>query len=155
MTVTVLDPADNVYAFILTDFATMGGQVWAEIPSTAPEAPNYLAMTDWCLEAAEYVDDPDGSYIYAYGYDPYDWEDTSRYLFTIDPESFEIVDAINTGMDLFVYDMSYDYSTGTMYALASYNNDGGADLYMVDLNTGKMILAAAMDKFFMGQGRCT
>ena len=150
MTVTVLDPADNVYAFILTDFATMGGQIWEEIPSTAPEAPNYLAMTDWCLEAAEYVDDPDGSYIYAYGYDPYNWEDTSRYLFTIDPESFEIIETVNTGMDLFVYDMSYDYSTGTMYALASYNNDGGADLYMVDLNTGKMILAAAMDKFFMG-----
>ena len=150
MTVTVMASADNIYAFILTDFASMGGQIWAEIPDTAPEEPNYLSMTDWCLEAAEYVADPDGSYIYAYGYDPYDWEDTSRYLFTIDPESFEIIDAINTGMDLFVYDMSYDYSTGTMYALASYNNDGGADLYMVDLNTGKMILAAAMDKFFMG-----
>jgi outer membrane protein assembly factor BamB len=45
--------------------------------------------------------------------------------------------------------MSFDYSTGIMYAIASYNNDGGGDLYMVDLNTGKMILSAAMDKFFM------
>ena len=150
MTVKVMASADNIYAFILTDFATMGGQIWAEIPDTAPEEPNYLTMTDWCLEAAEYVADPDGSYIYAYGYDPYDWEDTSRYLFTIDPESFEIIETVNTGMDLFIYDMSYDYSTGTMYALASYNNDGGADLYMVDLNTGKLILAHAMDKFFMG-----
>ena len=150
MTVKVMASADNLYAYILTDFATMGGQIWAEIPDTAPEAPNYLTMTDWCLEAAEYVSDPDGSYIYAYGYDPYDWEDTSRYLFTIDPESFEIIETVNTGMDLFIYDMSYDYTTGTMYALASYNNDGGADLYMVDLNTGKLILAHAMDKFFMG-----
>ena len=145
MTVTVMESADNLYAFILSDFATMGGQVWAEIFDTAPEVPEYLSMTDWCLEAAEYYD----GYIYAYGYDPYSWEDTSRYLFTIDPETFEIVDMINTGMDLFVYDMSFDYSTGTMYAMASYNNDGGADLYMVDLNTGKMILAATMDKFFM------
>ena len=145
MTVTVMESADNLYAFILTDFATMGGQVWAEIYDTAPEMPNYLSMTDWCLEAAEYYN----GYIYAYGYDPYSWEDTSRYLFTIDPETFEIVEMVNTGMDLFVYDMSFDYSTGTMYAMASYNNDGGADLYMVDLNTGKMILAATMDKFFM------
>ena len=145
MTVTVMEAGDNIYAFILTDFATMGGLVWAEIPDTAPEMPNYLAATDWTLEAAEYVD----GYIYAYGYDSYSWEDTSRYLFTIDPETFEIVNMINTGMDLFVYDMSYDYSTGTMYALASYNNDGGADLYMVDLNTGKLILSATMDKFFM------
>ena len=145
MAVSVMESADNIFAYILTDFATMGGQVWAEIPDTAPEMPNYLVATDWCLEAAEYVD----GYIYAYGYDPYNWEDTSRYLFTIDPETFEIVDMINTGMDLFVYDMSFDYSTGIMYAIASYNNDGGGDLYMVDLNTGKMILSAAMDKFFM------
>ncbi len=150
MTVTVMESADNLYAYILTDFATMAGQVWAEVPDTAPETPNYLAMTDWCLEAAEYVNDPDGSYIYAYGYDPYSWEDTSRYLFTIDPETFEIVEMVNTGMDLFVYDMSYDYATGTMYALASYNNDGGADLYMVDLKSGKLIMTAMLDKFFMG-----
>ena len=147
MTVTVMESADNLYAFVLTDFATMGGLAWAEVPDTAPEAPNYLSATDWTIEAAEYVD-ADGV-IYAYGYDSYSWEDTSRYLFTIDPETFEIVDAVNTGMELFVYDMSYDYATGTMYALASYNNDGGADLYMVDLNSGKLVLAATLDKFFL------
>jgi hypothetical protein len=103
-------------------------------------------MTDWTIEAAEYVDGK----IYAYGYDSYSWEDTSRYLFTIDPETFEIEKTVNTGMELFVYDMSYDYSTGTMYALASYNNDGGADLYMVDLKSGKLIMTAMLDKFFMG-----
>ena len=145
MTVTVMESADNIFAYILTDFATMGGQVWAEIYDTAPEYPGYLVMTDWCLEAAEYYDGK----IYAYGYDPYSWEDTSRYLFVINPETFEIEQMINTGMDLFVYDMSFDYSTGTMYAMASYNNDGGADLYMADLTTGKLILAATMDKFFM------
>ena len=145
MTVTVMASADNLYAFILTDFATMGGLAWAEVPDTAPEAPNYLAMTDWIIEAAEYVDGK----IYAYGYNSYSYEDTSRYLFTIDPETFEIVNTVNTGMELFVYDMSYDYATGTMYALASYNNDGGADLYMVDLNSGKLILSSIMDKFFM------
>ena len=145
MTVTVMESADNLYAFILTDFATMGGLAWAQVPDTAPEAPEYLAATDWTIEAAEYVD----GYIYAYGYDSYSWEDTSRYLFTIDPETFEIIDAVNTGMELFVYDMSYDYATGTMYALASYNNDGGADLYMVDLKSGKLILASTLDKFFL------
>ena len=145
MTVTVMASGDNIYAFILSDFATMGGNAWAEVFDTAPETPNYLMGTDWTIEAAEYVD----GYIYAYGYDAYSWEDTSRYLFTIDPETFEIVETVNSGMELFVYDMSYDYSTGTMYALASYNNDGGADLYMVDLNTGKLILASTMDKFFM------
>ena len=145
MTVTVMASADNLYAYILTDFATMNGQVWAEIPDTAPETPNYLAGTEWTIEAAEYYD----GYIYAYGYDPYNWEDTSRYLFTFDPETFEIVEMVNTGMELFVYDMSYDYSTGTMYALGSYNNDGGADLYMVDLKSGKLILSALLDKFFM------
>ena len=145
MAVTVLDSADNIYAFILTDFATYNGNVWAEIYDSAPETPNYLMGTEWTIEAAEYYD----GYIYAYGYDSYSWEDTSRYLFTIDPETFEIVETVNSGMDLFVYDMSYDYTTGTMYALASYNNDGGADLYMVDMNTGKLILAHTMDKFFL------
>ena len=145
MTVSVMASADNLYAFILTDFATMGGLAWAEVPDTAPETPEYLAMTDWTIEAAEYCD----GYIYAYGYDSYSWEDTSRYLFTIDPETFEIVKTVNTGMELFVYDMSYDYATGTMYALASYNNDGGADLYMVDLKSGKLILSSVLDKFFM------
>ena len=145
MTVTVMESADNIYSFILTDFATMGGNVWAEVLDTAPETPNYLAATDWTIEAAEYYD----GYVYAYGYDAYDWEDTSRYLFTIDPETFEIVNTVNTGMDLFIYDMSFDYSTGTMYALASYNNDGGADLYMVDLKSGKLVLVAQLDKFFL------
>ncbi len=145
MTVTVMESADNIYAFVMTDFGTMGGDAWAKVPDTDPENPEYLMGSDWTIEAAEYVD----GYIYAYGYDPYNWQDTSRYLFTIDPETFEIVETVNTGMELFVYDMSYDYSTGTMYALASYNNDGGADLYMVDLNSGKLILTHTMDKFFM------
>ena len=145
MTVKVMASADNIYAFIMTDFATMGGLAWAEIADTDPQYPEYLAMTDWTIEAAEYYD----GYIYAYGYDSYSWEDTSRYLFKIDPETFEIVSTVNSGMELFVYDMSFDYSTGTMYALASYNNDGGADLYMVDMNTGKLILSSTMDKFFM------
>ena len=148
MTVRVMDSADNLYAFILTDVATMGGLAWAEVSDTAPEAPNYLAPCDWTIEAAEYV--AKTNKIYAYGYDAESWEDTSRYLFTIDPETFEIESMVNTGMDLFVYDMSYDYATGMMYAMASYNNDGGADLYMVDLRTGRMILAHTMDKFFMG-----
>ena len=145
MTVTVMQSADNIYSFILTDFATMNGLVWAEVFDTAPEAPEYLMGTEWTIEAAEYYD----GYVYAYGYDSYSWEDTSRYLVTIDPETFEIVNVVNTGMELFVYDMSFDYATGTMYAMASYNNDGGADLYMVDLNTGKLILSSVMDKFFM------
>ena len=145
MAVSVMESADNLYAYILTDFATMNGQVWAEIPDTTPETPNYLAATEFTIEAAEYYD----GVIYAYGYDPDNWEDTNRYLFKINPETFEIEEAVNTGMELFVYDMSYDYSTGTMYALASYNNDGGADLYMVDLATGKLILSSVMDKFFM------
>ena len=145
MRVTVKASADNIFAFVLTDLATMNGQVWAEVYDVSPETPEYLMGTEWTIEAAEYFD----GCIYAYGYDSYDWEDTSRYLFTIDPETFEILSAVNSGMELFVYDMSYDYTTGTMYALASYNNDGGADLYVVDLKTGKMILAHTMDKFFM------
>ena len=145
MTVTVMDSADNLYSFILTDFATMNGQVWAEVFDTDPENPNYLIGTEWVIEAAEYV----GGKIYAYGYNAYSYEDTNRYMFTIDPETFEIEKTVNTGMELFVYDMSYDYATGTMYALASYNNDGGADLYMVDLNSGKLILASTLDKFFL------
>ena len=148
MAVSVMASADNLYAFILTDIATMGGLAWAEVSDTAPEEPTYLAPCDWTIEAAEYV--AKTNKIYAYGYDAESWEDTSRYLFTIDPETFEIENVVNTGMDLFVYDMSYDYSTGMMYAMASYNNDGGADLYMVDLRTGRMILAHTMDKFFMG-----
>ena len=57
------------------------------------------------------------------------------YAFTINPSNFTF--KIVREMDILVRAMSFDYTTGTMYALASSETvDGG--LYQVDLNTMEM-----------------
>ena len=142
--VTVKESAGPVYGYVLTDIATYGGLVWAAIYDTDPGMPEYLAGSMYTIYSQEYVD----GYVYAYGFDGGDWEANWQFM-TIDPETFEIVDMKDLGEGFsFVYDITYDYTTGTMYALAG-PDDSSTDLYMVNMNTGALIPVMQTEPFFM------
>jgi hypothetical protein len=143
-TVTVKSAAGNIYGFVLTDLASYGGLVWAQIPDTDPNYPEYLAATNYTIYSEEYVDGA----IYAYGFDGDDWEANWQFM-TIDPESFEIVDMKDLGEGFpFVYDITYDYITGTMYAVAGHD-ETSADLFMVNMASGALIPVMETEPFFM------
>ena len=143
-TVTVKPAAGNIFGFVLTDIATYAGLVWAQIPDTDPNYPNYLGMTDYTIYSEEYVD----GVIYAYGFDGNDWEANWQFM-TIDPETFEIVDMKDLGEGFpFVYDITFDYVTGTMYALAG-PDDTSTDLYIVNMANGALIPVLETEPFFM------
>ena len=87
-------------------------------------------------------------YVYAYGFDGNDWEANWQFM-TIDPATYEIVDMKDLGEGFpFVYDITYDYTTGTMYALAG-PDDTATDLYKVNMNTGALIPVMQTEPFFM------
>lgn len=143
-TVTVKSAAGNIYGFVLTDLASYGGLVWAQIPDADPSYPEYLAATNYTIYSEEYVD----GVIYAYGFDGDDWEANWQFM-TIDPESFEIVDMKDLGEGFpFVYDITYDYTTGTMYAVAGHD-DSSTDLFMVNMANGALIPVMETEPFFM------
>ena len=142
--VTVKESAGAIYGYVLTDIATYGGLVWASIYDVDPSMPEYLAGSMYTIYSQEYVD----GYVYAYGFDGNDWEANWQFM-TIDPETFEIVDMKDLGEGFpFVYDITYDYTTGTMYALAG-PDDSSTDLYMVNMNTGALIPVMQTEPFFM------
>ena len=143
-TVTVLQGADDLYGHLMTDVATYGGQTWLRLYPTDPSNPDYLEFTDYILYAEEYYDGK----LYAYGYDPNDWSGSWQY-FVMDPDSREILE--QKSMDdafPFVYDMTYDYTTSTMYCVAGAGSDD-SDLYAIDMETGELILLMTTDEFFM------
>ena len=142
--VTVKESAGSVYGYVLTDMATYGGLVWASISDADPTMPEYLAGSIYTIYAQEYVD----GFVYAYGFNGDDWESNWQFM-TIDPETFDIVDMKDLGEGFpFVYDITYDYTTGTMYALAG-PDDSSTDLYMVNMNTGALIPVMQTEPFFM------
>ena len=143
-TVTVMEGADDVYGMILTDLASMAGQYWARLYTQLPSDPDVLESTSYVIYAEEYYNGK----LYAYGYDPNDWEGNWQ-LFIMDPVSHAIEDqiAMDEGFP-FVYDMTYDYATSTMYAVAG-ASDNASDLYVVNMETGELILLMETEQFLM------
>lgn len=142
--VAVKESSDNVFGYIAQDLATSGGYVWAQIPVENPSAPGYLAEMPYMVYAEEYLDGK----IYAYGYDDMDWE-ANFHFFVVDAATYEIETMTDLGDGFpFVYDMTYDYTTGTMYAVAGFN-DSSSDLYMVNMETGKLVPLMSTEPFFM------
>ena len=146
--VSVKRATDNIYGFLLSDLVSYDGLYWAEIQDEATDT--YL-FTDYVfcqgaymtLYAAEYVD----GLIYAYGYNGDDWNANFQFM-TIDPTTWSVLSAVDMGDEFpFVYDMAFDYTTGTMYALAG--SVSATALYIVNLNNGKLIEAATFDLMFM------
>lgn len=101
--------------------------------------------TAFFMYSAEYVD-PSGC-IYGYGYDPNTWDANFHFL-TFNPENMGGLSAIDMGPEFpFVYDLAFDYTSGTMYALAGTSTV--VALYTVDLQTGKLIKACNLDEMYL------
>ena len=147
--VTVKEATGDLYAFLLSDLASMDGYYWVNLQDSNPrdyEGVEYVFCNGkyMILYAAEYVD----GYIYAYGYDYNDWNANFHYM-VIDATTWSVVWAKDMGDNFgFVYDMAFDYTTGTMYALCG-PSDSASDLYYVDLQTGELIGCMATDPMFM------
>ena len=143
--VTVIEAADNLYGHVLTDLATYNGYYWARLYPMLTSSPDMLGVTDHIMYAEEYVDGK----LYAFGYDPNIWEGASWSLFIMDPITQSIEQKILMDESFpFVYDMTYDYNTSTMFAVAG-PSENDADLYIVDMETGKLTLFMETAEFFM------
>ena len=144
-TVVVKGSSDNIFGFIVAEVGSGNGQAWAEISAVDPTNDTQpIVACPYVIYSQEYLNGK----LYAYGYDPTDMGANFHFM-TINPETFEIDSAVDMGDDFpFVFDMSYDYASGTMYAVAGYNSDS-SDLYMVDTATGELILLMETEPFFM------
>ena len=142
--VSVIQGADNIYGHILSDMLYGGVSNWAELYPYDTTHPGYTEYFEYILFAEEYVDGK----IYGYGYDPDDWTGNWQY-FTFDPNNYEILNQLDMGESFpFIYDMTYDYVTGNMYCVAGYSEEE-MNLYMADINTGKLVLLKHTEQNFM------
>ena len=145
--VTVLQGADNIYGHLMGDLGNSAAQYWMNIIAEDTTNPNYLAYTDWTIFAEEHVDGK----IYAYGYDSMDWEGNWQYM-VIDAATFEILEQTDMGESFpYVYDMTYDYATGTMYAVAG-ASESDTNLYVVNMDNGAVTLLMQTEQKFMSIG---
>ena len=146
--VSVKKSTDNLYAYLVGDLLTGDGYYWINIDdaNTGTYMPvdyvNYQGAY-MLLYSAEYVDGK----IYAYGYDMNDWEANFHFM-VIDPATWSVLSAKDMGDEFpFIYDMAYNYTTGTMYALAG--SSYATALYIVNMENGKLIDVASYDQMFM------
>ena len=126
-----------MYGFVGMDLATMGGSFWAGLNPADPNHPDAIASFDYMVYAAEYHD----GNLYAYGFDDVSGSfDVTFQFFVVDPQTFNIKEQYDMGAGFpYVYDMTYDYATSTMYAVASPTSNGTTDLYMVDYTNGNLL----------------
>ena len=147
--VTVKKSTGGLNGFLLSDLANMDGYYWIGIDDSDPrnyEGIDYVFHNGQylLLYAAEYVD----GYIYAYGFNYDDWEANFQYLI-INAKTWSVLEAYDMGSDFgFVYDMAFDYTTGTMYALMD-PSDTSTDLYYVNLENGQLIDCMITEPLFM------
>ena len=142
--VTVLQGADNMYGHIMSDLTYGQLSAWAELYPHDTANPGYGDYFDYVLFAEEYVDGK----IYGYGYDANDWEANWQY-FVFDAATFKTLSQSDLGESFpYVYDMTYDYTTGTMYCVAG-NSEDEMNLYVADVATGKVALLKQTEQNFM------
>lgn len=67
--------------------------------------------------------------------------------YDIEADSYTTVGDL-TGFEAYVADMTYDYSTGTMYAIERPANAGYTDLRKLDITTGESSKVATLDRRF-------
>ena len=128
VTITVIESADNLYGFIINSC------YWVELFPSDPAYPEIKAGTTDVMYTQEYYDGK----VYAYGYDPNEWGESLWNFYVMDPKTFVVEKELDMPAGFpFVYDMSYDYTTSTMFALAG-PTEAESDLYMVDMETGAL-----------------
>ena len=149
-TVTVLQGGATINAFLGGDLLDNSSQYWLWFPDYDPSAIDYqnAVYADLFYYSAEYC--AETGYVYAYGYDPMDWS-SSWYFVTMDPANrWEVVSFIElTNNFPFVYDLTYNYVEGVMYAVADVT-DTSSDLYKVDLKTGELLPAMELVNPYTG-----
>ena len=147
-TVTVKQSTDNIYGYLVGDLGNGDGLYWATFDDATTEYTGisyaFFEGAYMTIYSAEYVD----GMIYAYGYNPDDWN-ANFYFMQIDPRTWSVVEAYDMGDGFpFVYDLAFDYTTGTMYALAG-PNDSNTELYYVNMANGTLIEALQLDPMVM------
>ena len=145
-TVTVIQSADNMFGFLGMDLANMAGAFWAKL--NAADSQNYepVAGFSYMVYAAEHHDGK----LYAYGFDDASGDfDVTFQFFVLDPVTFEILEQhpMPAGFP-YVYDMTYDYATSTMYAVAGATASSPTDLFMVNTENGQLVRLMETGHYF-------
>ena len=142
--VTVMEGCDNLYGHLLTDLSNYGGMAWIELYPGNPAQYDILSFFDYQIYTAEYYDGK----IYTYGFDPNDWEANWQY-FVLDAENYDILSQTDMGEAFpYIYDMTYDYATSTMYALAG-NSEDDTNLYVINMETGAITMLMDVEPLLM------
>ncbi len=144
-TAEVITAADNIYGHVLGDLSTGGSQFWIGIDPADVANPVYVGDTTYTIYAEEYYDGK----LYGYGFDPNDWSSNWQ-MFVMDPATYEVLEMKDLGEGFpFVYDMTYDYATSTMYAVAGSSSED-TNLYVVNMNDGSLLHYLTTEQMFMG-----
>ena len=149
ITVTVKQSTDNIQGFLMSDLMTGDGYYFMEMKDSNTR--RYTGLSSIVLNgmpmtiySAEYVD----GFVYAYGFNDQDWQANFQFM-VIDARTWSVLSATDMGSGFpFVYDMAFDYTTGTMYALAGAGSNA-TDLFYVDLATGELITCMLVDPMMM------
>ena len=135
-TVTVVPGGATIYGHLAGDTYDGSSQIWlwfedkdpADMEGHGTSASLFYYSAEYCAETNR---------IYAYGYDPDDWG--GSWFFDTLTTDYQVEKRVDLGLNFpFVYDMTYNYVDGIMYAVADVT-DESSDLYMVDLSSGKLL----------------
>ncbi len=148
--VTVKQSTDNIYGYLVQDVTHYNSYAWIEMDDANPaiyELKDYVydgtTGIMYTLYSAEYVD----GLIYAYGFNDQDWQANFQFII-VNPKTWSIVSVRDMGDEFpFVYDMAFDYTTGTLYAVAG--STTASSLYIVNMASGSLIECMTYKQFFM------
>ena len=148
--VTVKLSTDNIYGYLVQDVTYYNSYIWIEMDDSNPavyQPKEYVYDSStgiyYTLYSAEYVD----GVVYAYGFNDQDWNANFQFI-TINPNTWSITSVRDMGDEFpFVYDMAFDYTTGTMYAVAG--STSASSLYIVNMASGSLIECMSYKPFIM------
>ena len=123
----------DVYCFMFTD-GMAGGLKWLRVNGANPSDMTVEAGYETSFYAAAYYN---GS-IYTVGPGPAE-DGYKNHLMRLDPDTFTILETLPAQIPYNIRDMAFDYTTGTMYGVAS-GGDSVGSLCQLDLTTGAVTL---------------
>lgn len=122
--VSVIKPKSDLYGFVIGSGSGVANQ-WIHVNTGYLKGVETVSDLSWVTySAAEYYD----GYIYAYN-------DTTEF-YRIDPKNYLETKLTNPNKEWSMKDMAFDYSTGYMFGIATWNQDGMTYLVHIDITTG-------------------